>query len=333
MVPPPVERSGGESTAADAARSLPTPFLTKTYQLVDDKTIDDIISWNEDGSTFIVWNPTEFAKDLLPKYFKHNNFSSFVRQLNTYGFRKVVPDRWEFSNECFRRGEKRLICDIQRRKIATPATTAAAPIAATPLVTVPSPPLRMVSPADSGEEQVISSNSSREATRETGPSGSNAELMGENERLRRENVQLNKELSQMKSLCNNICALMSNYANNRPESSSPTTVSNYANNQPSSSSPATVKPLDLLPLKRLCDDIVGNNRMEIEDISPRLFGVTLGLKRLRESEGVAMEQYQELQLQQPGLDVKLEPLDRENRGDHQEESSWLPDRKCCSSRD
>lgn len=82
MAPP--ERGGGESTAADAARSLPTPFLTKTYQLVDDSAINDIISWNEEGSTFVVWNPSEFARDLLPKYFKHNNFSSFVRQLNTY---------------------------------------------------------------------------------------------------------------------------------------------------------------------------------------------------------------------------------------------------------
>jgi hypothetical protein len=65
-------------------RTVPTPFLTKTYQLVDDPAVDDVISWNDDGSTFVVWRPAEFARDLLPKYFKHNNFSSFVRQLNTY---------------------------------------------------------------------------------------------------------------------------------------------------------------------------------------------------------------------------------------------------------
>lgn len=83
MGPSPVEQSG-ETTAGESQRSIPTPFLTKTYQLVDDPGVDKLISWNEDGTAFIVWKPAEFATELLPKYFKHNNFSSFVRQLNTY---------------------------------------------------------------------------------------------------------------------------------------------------------------------------------------------------------------------------------------------------------
>lgn len=67
-----------------AQRSVPAPFLTKTYNLVDDPATNDVVSWNEEGATFVVWKTAEFAKDLLPNYFKHNNFSSFVRQLNTY---------------------------------------------------------------------------------------------------------------------------------------------------------------------------------------------------------------------------------------------------------
>lgn len=68
----------------ESQKSVPAPFLTKTYQLVDDPHTDHIVSWGEDETTFVVWRPPEFARDLLPNYFKHNNFSSFVRQLNTY---------------------------------------------------------------------------------------------------------------------------------------------------------------------------------------------------------------------------------------------------------
>lgn len=60
------------------------PFLSKTYDLVEDPTLNPIISWGPKGESFVVWDPVEFARLVLPRNFKHNNFSSFVRQLNTY---------------------------------------------------------------------------------------------------------------------------------------------------------------------------------------------------------------------------------------------------------
>lgn len=199
--------------------------------------------------------------------------------------------------------------------IATPC--AAVSIVAAPASApspAPAPPAPAQSPvtvstSDSCEEQVVSSNSS---------AGSTAELLGENERLRLENLQLNKELSQMKNLCGNIYGMMSNYAQS----------SNSGNQSSESSSPA-LKQLDLLRTERSVDEsqqvkAVGDDesRAEPEEVHARLFGFSIGVKRVREGEEAVAEHAQDLRLQQPGTDVKPEPSDLESNGDN-EETSWL----------
>lgn len=189
-------------------RSVAAPFLTKTYQLVDDRNTDQVVSWNQTGETFIVWKTAEFAKDLLPTYFKHNNFSSFVRQLNTYGFRKIVPDKWEFSNDNFKRGRKDLLIDIRRRKSANPS-----PPLATDVGKASSPTAGQPSPTNSSEDLVSGSTSTTSS-----PKALKFEVITEeNDRLKKENEKLSSELAQTKHKCDELIGFLTQQMKVGPE--------------------------------------------------------------------------------------------------------------------
>jgi len=82
---------------------------------------------SEDGDTFIVKDAEMLEREIIPSYFDHSKFSSFSRQLNFYGFRKVpqlAKDKnknkkssvrpVKFFHEFFKRGREELLCQIQR---------------------------------------------------------------------------------------------------------------------------------------------------------------------------------------------------------------------------
>lgn len=79
---------GGDSPEWNqmARRKLTPPStpIVRRYHIVDDSETDDVISWTDGGKHFTIHDVNEFAAQILSKYFKHNNFSSFVRQLNSY---------------------------------------------------------------------------------------------------------------------------------------------------------------------------------------------------------------------------------------------------------
>lgn len=120
-----------EEEFAHLERSGAPPFLVKTYQLIT--TCDDeLAEWSDGGETFTVKNPNKFAKTEIPNYFEHNNFASFSRQLNFYGFKKVplkairIEERrstqghLRFHNENFKRGRVDLLKKITRSTKSTP---------------------------------------------------------------------------------------------------------------------------------------------------------------------------------------------------------------------
>ena len=83
------------------SKKKPTSFISKTYKIVSASKYKDIISWSQDGLSFIIKDEYIFTSKILPQHFKHKNLSSFNRQLNMYGFHKTKEDALEFSHPLF----------------------------------------------------------------------------------------------------------------------------------------------------------------------------------------------------------------------------------------
>ncbi|TKS75699.1 Heat shock factor protein 2 [Collichthys lucidus] len=101
-------------------------FLTKLWTLVEDSDSNQLICWSQEGNSFLVLDEQRFAKEILPKFFKHNNMASFIRQLNMYGFRKVMhidtgivkqerDGPVEFQHPYFKHGQDNLLENIKRK--------------------------------------------------------------------------------------------------------------------------------------------------------------------------------------------------------------------------
>ncbi|KAH7370558.1 HSF-type DNA-binding-domain-containing protein [Rhexocercosporidium sp. MPI-PUGE-AT-0058] len=121
--------AGPNAAAAAAAAGGPkvvnTAFVHKLYGMLEDQSIQHLISWSNSAESFVMSPSNDFSK-VLSQYFKHTNISSFVRQLNMYGFHKVSdvfhtgsPDSplWEFKhgNGSFKRGDLVGLREIKRR--------------------------------------------------------------------------------------------------------------------------------------------------------------------------------------------------------------------------
>ncbi|XP_023640748.1 heat stress transcription factor B-3 [Capsella rubella] len=191
----------GTSTST-AELQPPPPFLVKTYKVVEDPTTDEVISWNEDGTGFVVWQPAEFARDLLPTLFKHCNFSSFVRQLNTYGFRKVTTIRWEFCNEMFQKGKRELMSNIRRRKSQHWSNNKSHHQVVPTTSTVKQEDHQRLGIDHHHEDQRSCSTSS---------SCVYTALLDENKCLKHENELLSSELGETKNKCKQLMELVEKY--------------------------------------------------------------------------------------------------------------------------
>jgi hypothetical protein len=129
------------------------PFPEKLHEMLEREPDPNIVSWLPHGRAFLVRRPKEFTSHVMPKYvkretlgtcaalllcppnlslssnarfhfffvryFRQTKLTSFQRQLNLYGFRRITQgaDGGAYYHELFLRGRPQLCMRMQRQKV------------------------------------------------------------------------------------------------------------------------------------------------------------------------------------------------------------------------
>lgn len=119
------------STIADPLNNR-FSFPVKLHDILSKPDFQHIICWLSHGKSWLVLRPKKLEQEVLRKYFRHGKFSSFTRQVNGWGFKRIVSgaDQNAYYHEMFVRDNPRLCLSMKRKYGANESSD----------VLVPSPP-------------------------------------------------------------------------------------------------------------------------------------------------------------------------------------------------
>eukprot|EP00588_Corethron_pennatum_P003967 CAMPEP_0194291888 /NCGR_PEP_ID=MMETSP0169-20130528/44412_1 /TAXON_ID=218684 /ORGANISM="Corethron pennatum, Strain L29A3" /LENGTH=604 /DNA_ID=CAMNT_0039039907 /DNA_START=8 /DNA_END=1822 /DNA_ORIENTATION=- len=124
--PSPVQTYRDFSTVPDQAGfvrkkkgGVNQPFPEKLMEMLMKSEDTSVVSWLPHGRSFLVHRPKEFTENIMPQYFKQTKLTSFQRQLNLYGFRRITQgaDAGSYYHELFLRGRPQLCMRMNRQKV------------------------------------------------------------------------------------------------------------------------------------------------------------------------------------------------------------------------
>mmetsp|Transcript_14739 Transcript_14739/g.28004 ORF Transcript_14739/g.28004 Transcript_14739/m.28004 type:complete len:314 (+) Transcript_14739:58-999(+) len=95
-------------------------FSQKVHDILSTEEYEKWISWMPHGRSFKIHVPVMFESQVCPKYFNHKRYSSFLRELNNYGFKHISKgtDRNTYYNEFMLKDRPHLCQYMPKRKDA-----------------------------------------------------------------------------------------------------------------------------------------------------------------------------------------------------------------------
>lgn len=121
-----IETLGGRLVVQPAATVLsgggsggggpPQTFPRKIMDML--RTEDpNVVGWVPSGTSFVIRDADTFVQQILPKYFRHGRMTSFQRQLNLYGFKRICnkgPEAGAYYHDLFLRDQPDLCHQMKR---------------------------------------------------------------------------------------------------------------------------------------------------------------------------------------------------------------------------
>ena len=101
-------------------------YCAQLHDILDLDDLSAIIDWMPHGRAFIVKRPKTIAAQVLTRFFKQTKLTSFTRQLNLWGFKRITrgTDSGAYYHELFLRGRPDLALRMKRYKIKGNGTRA-----------------------------------------------------------------------------------------------------------------------------------------------------------------------------------------------------------------
>jgi len=98
------------------------PFPEKLHRMLDAaerEGLSDVVSFFSHGRAFAIHKPRRFVSEVMHRFFRQTRLTSFQRQLNLYGFRRIStgPDNGGYYHELFLKGRPGLCVNMKRTKV------------------------------------------------------------------------------------------------------------------------------------------------------------------------------------------------------------------------